>query len=323
MDNINIFKSNQNLNMLWEVLLDELNINANNTKMKNNIKTVFDTNINLFLINANKTAPIMLLNKQFLGQVVLAVNQLIPTIKQENNIKKITITNEEIIEPYKIEDIHASRQTDFEKEVERKKAELESYLIPPKPINLDFSDNNQMNLKITEIGPLLAEKMAERNLELEKIQNMNYNPSTVNPDSWLKSQETSVKKDFKPEQKKVTFEMDDSTTNIFSKLKKNTLVTVEPEIEEIQVSEKYVEQKSILLPEPKSERLIVPINNNPTTPNIPIIQNIPFIPNNELIKQLNEMNSKIDILSENINLLTNIVKSLQLGKEEEVDNLSD
>ena len=62
----------------------------------------------------------MELNKNFLSQVVLAVNRLFPNIKQEQNIKRITISDEEIAEPYKIEDIQASRQIKFEKEVDLK-----------------------------------------------------------------------------------------------------------------------------------------------------------------------------------------------------------
>jgi len=312
--------------MLWEVLLDELNINSNNIKLISNIKTVFDSNINPFLLRANKTSAIMVLNKQFLGQVVLAVNRLFPTLKQDQVIKKITITNEEILEPYKIEDIHASRQSNFEKEVEKKKIELETYMIPNKPQNLDFSDNNTNNPlinKITEMGPLLAEKMAERNLELEQIQNTNYNSSTVNPEMWLKSLETSVKtdnKDIRINPKKVSFINEEETTKtIFQKLKKSQPVSIDDPItltiveNTNNISDKYIEQKSMPLPEQKSENIqrnILPNTNS-------IIQNIPMIPNYEFIKQLNEMNSKIDSLYEIVSTLTNSIKSLSFLKEKD------
>jgi len=326
MSNITNFSTKQNLIMLWEVLLDELNINSNNIKLISNIKTVFDSNINPFLLRANKTSAIMVLNKQFLGQVVLAVNRLFPTLKQDQVIKKITITNEEILEPYKIEDIHASRQSNFEKEVEKKKIELETYMIPNKPQNLDFSDNNTNNPlinKITEMGPLLAEKMAERNLELEQIQNTNYNSSTVNPEMWLKSLETSVKtdnKDIRINPKKVSFINEEETTKtIFQKLKKSQPVSIDDPItltiveNTNNISDKYIEQKSMPLPEQKSENIqrnILPNTNS-------IIQNIPMIPNYEFIKQLNEMNSKIDSLYEIVSTLTNSIKSLSFLKEKD------
>ena len=328
MSNISNFTTKANLTMLWEILLDELNLNSNNIKLISNIKTVFDSNINPFLLRANKNSNIMHLNKQFLGQVVLAVNRLFPTLKQDQNIKKITITDEEILEPYKIEDIHASRQTNFEKEVERKKIELETYLVPNKPKNLDFSDNNTnnpLNGKILEIGPLLAEKMAERSFDLEQIQNTNYNASSINPETWLKSKETSIKTDAKEmnttiiNQKKVSFSDIESTKSIFEKLKKNINepimdanlidqsiidLNLVNNIENINNSDKYIEQKSMALPDYKTEVL-----QRNSLPNInPIIQNIPIIPNNEFIKQLNEMNCKIDSLYEIVNSLVNSIK---------------
>lgn len=325
--------------MLWEILLDELNINSNNIKLISNIKTVFDSNINPFLLRANMNSNIMFLNKQFLGQVVLAVNRLFPTLKQDQNIKKITITDEEILEPYKIEDIHASRQSNFEKEVERKKIELETYLVPNKPKNLDFSDNNTnnpLNSKIIEMGPLLAEKMAERSFDLEQIQNTNFNASSINPETWLKSTETSVKTDTKEmntsniNQKKVSFSDIESTKSIFEKLKKNINepimvpnlidqsiidLNLVNNIENVNNSDKYIEQKSMALPDYKTEilpRNLLP-NINPISNSIN--QNIPIIPNNEFIKQLNEMNCKIDGLVEIVNSLANSIKMSMQIKE--------
>jgi len=129
---MNNFTNNANLELLWDVLLDELNINTtnkslvNNITLVNNIKIVFDTNIKHFTLKTNPTLHIMELNKQFLSQVVMAVNKLFP---KEQNIKRITISNEEIKEPYKIEDIHSSRQSEFDKEFEKKRIELDNYMI--------------------------------------------------------------------------------------------------------------------------------------------------------------------------------------------------
>ena len=123
MSNLSQFNNKKNMSLLWDVLLDELCVNINNKSLVNNIRTVFESNINPFTVRTNPKTSIMELNKQFLSQVVLSVNRLFPNFnesRQEQNqiIKRIKITNEEVYEPYKIEDIHASRQTDFEKEVE-------------------------------------------------------------------------------------------------------------------------------------------------------------------------------------------------------------
>jgi hypothetical protein len=192
MSNLQQFTNKQNINILWDVLLDELNINKSNKNLVNNIKTVFESNINPFSSRVNPKSNIMELNKQFLSQVVIAVNRLFPNLKPETNIKRITISEEELSEPYKIEDIQANRQNEFEKEVERKRIELENYMTPQKPRELDFSDRISDD-RIIEMETLIANKMNQRNLEIEHFQNEPYNTSSLDPEKWLKPKETSVK----------------------------------------------------------------------------------------------------------------------------------
>ena len=175
------FTNKENLNLLWNVLLDEFNINNSNKQLINNIKIVFENNINPFILKANPRSNIMELNKLFLSQVVLAVNKLLTNANANananaNNVfKRITISDEDIVnEPYKIEDIQASRQNDFDKSLEQKRLDLENYMTPQKPKALNFSDNKS-DSKITSMDSIIAEKMAERNLEIEQLHNSNFN----------------------------------------------------------------------------------------------------------------------------------------------------
>lgn len=361
MSSLSQFTNKQNLKLLWEVLLDELHINISNKSLISNIRTVFESNINPFASRANPKVPIMELNKQFLSQVVLAVNRLFPNMKQEQNIKRITISDEEvsdshILEPYKIEDIHASRQSDFEKEVERKRMEMENYMTPQKPRELDFSDRNSDG-KIKAMDSLVADKMAQRNLEIEQFQNSNYN-SSMDPDTWLTPKETSVKNEktqieqkpiiknnqnsrlkhisidsnnnitlsideIEPKNKKVSWDDQESTISIFNKLKKQPIVDVESKINTIkdnitQNDEKqYIEQKSMPLPQVKQEEIIRNQSTLPTTNNEPII------PKTEIVKQLNEMNKKIDNLYEMIYKLTNLMEKSNNTEILEINNSSD
>lgn len=310
------FVNKNNLELLWEVLLDELNINKTNTNLMSNVKIIFDSNISLFLSRCNPKSNILDLNKQFLSQVLLAVNQLIP----QQNINRINITDEEVLDPYKIEDIQAARQTDFEREFERKKMELENYMTPSKPKELDFSDKNFTQLEAMD--SLLANKMAERNLDFTSFKD---NSSTnISPEQWLTPKKTSINSEKMEEsqyimsknQKKVSFNENTSFNNtsyneasnislkinepssldIFQKLKKTNLqndhnFTVE--------QTKYQQQQSIILP--KQEEVL---KNEKAQLNQNIQQNVPIIPNSEIIKQLNEMNCKIDKLFEMVIKLT-------------------
>ena len=342
MSNLSQFTNKQNMNLLWDVLLDELHINANNKSVMTNVRAVFEGNIKPFTSKSNPKSPIMELNKQFLSQVVLAVNRLFPNFtfggesKQEQNIKRITITNEEVSEPYKIEDIHASRQSDFEKELERKRIDLDTYMTPQKPRELDFSDRG-LDGKITAMDSLVAEKMAQRNLEIEQFQSGAHNTSGVDPEKWLKPSETSVKgektnslKNQNQNQnqnrlkhiniddknnisltiqenktpKKVSWDdnniTDEPTINIFQKLKKQP-----NSLEDDQ--KKYVEQQSRPLPEVKQEQIIRDV--------ISTSQITPIIPKNEMAKQLNEMNEKIDNLYEMVTKLTNLVQDVLIKND--------
>ena len=311
------FKTTQNLSLLWDVFLDELQVSHTNKELMANIRSVFESNIGPFTARANQNASIMELNKQFLKQIVLAVNRLFPYLKQ---MKKITITDEEVSSPYKIEDIHASRQSDFEREVEKKQMEMDSYLTLKKPQQVNFSDNNY-DEKIGSMELLISEKIAQRNSEIL--------PPIQESDQWLQPKETSVKaeKMFNYNSnnnntnnnsnnnnnfnnntnnntnnrlkhinidtnnnvvlKKVTW-TDEPTNNIFQKLKKMP--------EETNTTKQYVEQQSIALPEVKQE-----IMNRPT------IQ--PIIPKNELATQINELNKKIDAMYEMLVKLTTYIEN--------------
>jgi hypothetical protein len=215
------FTTNKNLTMLWEVLLDELHINKspNSSAIVQNIQTVFDGNISLFTTRANPNAGIMNLNKQFLNQVLIAVNQLFPNLKQEQQIKLINISDEVLEEPYKVEDIHSARQTNFEKQVTNKRLEFESSINVKKPPVVDFKDKTEPEIKITEMEALIAETMAKRKFDIDQIQNVNINTKA-----------SLIKKVSFDENKNITLHIEEiqneneidqlDTYNIFSKLKK-------------------------------------------------------------------------------------------------------
>jgi predicted DNA-binding protein (UPF0251 family) len=183
------FLNKQNLKLLWDVLLDELLIDPNNKPIITNIRTVFESNIQPFTkntsINTNLNGKMQLvnLNKQFLSQVLIAVNRLFPNLKQEQDFKRIQISSEEV-SPYKIEDIREVRQDNFEKQVSIKRADFENYLNLNKPKELDFSEKIDDD-KITEMDTLIAETVARRKFDIEQIQNT---VVTEDPENWLQPQ---------------------------------------------------------------------------------------------------------------------------------------
>lgn len=182
------FVKRENIELLWDVLLDELCIDVNNKQMAGNIRVVFEKNINPFISNVNPTTSLVELNKTFLKQIMIAINKLFPNLR---NMKKIQIGDEFSDKPYKIEDIHSVRQNNFEKQLEQKRMDFEVSINPSKPNEMDFSDKFQ-ETKITSMDTLIAETLAKRNFDIEQIQYGNYN-NTTQPSDWLSPKETSLK----------------------------------------------------------------------------------------------------------------------------------
>ena len=167
------FLTKQNIELLWDVLLDELRIESNNKQIFTNVRSIFESNINPFTKNTNVNINTQLvnLNKQFLSQVVMAVNRLFPSLKQEQEFKRIQISSEEaqLVELYKVEDIREERRDHFEKQVNKKRIEFENSINQHKPAELDFSEKIDDG-KIKEMDTLIAETVARRKFDIEQIQ---------------------------------------------------------------------------------------------------------------------------------------------------------
>ena len=215
---IETFLGQDNIHMLWSVLITELNINSNNSSMMTNIETIFNTNINMFRNKTNLNAPLMMLNKQFLQQVITAIHKLVPNIQQETQFKKINI-GENVSDPYKVEDIHASRQTDFDRQLKLKQTEFDNTVNFMKPAEIDFTEKIK-DEKISHMDTLIAETMARRNLELDttfaSLPNPNANISlNINEEPTKKISPDNVKDLLQSNFKKTKYvNLDETGTNI-------------------------------------------------------------------------------------------------------------
>jgi len=275
------FINNKNLSMLWEVLLDELQLNTPKSgPIIQNIKTVFDGNIDLFKTRANPNMGLMSLNKQFLNQVLIAVNQLFPNLKQEQMLKRINIGDEVIDEPYRVEDIQNARQSDFEKQVLNKRNEFDNMINQKKPNPIDFSDKGEPELKITEMEALIAETMAKRKFDIEQLQDQNITTKNI-----VKSIPKSEK----------TVSFNDNITHI----------------ENYQDNNNNNNNNNITIVVDENEENIINSNNifsklkKNTKPQIILENTIDF--KNEIIK----LDKKIDILNEKIDKLFTIIEYIK------------
>ena len=226
---MNQFMNNENMSLLWEVLLDELQIANDDKNMQSNVKIVFDSNISPFTnsMKHNNTVNLVNMNKQFLSQVFIAVNSLFPKEQRVQQIKKIKISDNEIEGPYNVEDIKHARQTDFEKQFNQKRNEFEESITLKKPKDVDFA-YKQTDEKITEMDNLIKETMKQRNFEINTIQNAYALDNKTT--EWLNVKVNDSFKQKNIDTKSVTWkdniilniteQSEISTPNIFNKLKK-------------------------------------------------------------------------------------------------------
>jgi hypothetical protein len=216
--NVSKFLNKQNLNLLWDVLLDELRIDPTNKTVLTNIRTVFESNIQPFTKNTSINSNIQLvnLNKQFLSQVLIAVNRLFPNLKQEQDFKRIQISSEEVVNPYKIEDIHEARKDDFENQLKIKRNEFENSINLQKPKEMDFTEKIDDG-KIKEMDALIAETIARRNFDIEQINKVT-NLNIEDPENWLNPQKITKNTNEKSQEPKKNKDQNNDL-NFYSKLK--------------------------------------------------------------------------------------------------------
>lgn len=309
MNNIQQFKKKDNISILWIVLLDEIRVLGSETNILNSIKQIFDKNINLFIGNANNSNTLIELNKQFLVQIISAINVLFPHLKERSNMKSITIYPDEVkSELYKIEDIQESRKKDFDINFEKRKSEFEHYMVGNRPQEVDFSDKNT-DIEIKPIENLIAEKIAERNVELNTLKNSNIEIQNITPEMDKKSNISLSINDKVEGVKHVSW--NSNTINETELIPRNIFDTLK--IKKTDVSERqYVEQESSVLPEVKRDVYV----RNKTTFSQPINDSF----RSELLEQMSNMNKKIDSL---ISLVDKLTKKLNISVDELDINTND
>jgi hypothetical protein len=176
----NKFLSDANVQMLWEVLIDEDSITKDKRTQDAFVRTLPEF---YEREKPNTQKSLIDLNKQFISVMMKLLSQDV----QNNSHKKILITQE---------DIQLDRVSHFEQELGKKQNEFTQAMAIPVPETPVFKDNIK-DEPITEINMIIQRTIAERNLEIDKIHK---SANRVDAENWLKSAPTSIKEE-KAEQK--------------------------------------------------------------------------------------------------------------------------
>ena len=174
------FLSDTNVQMLWEVLIDENTILKDRRTQETFVKTLPE------FYEREKSKPqttLIGLNKQFISLMLNLLRQ--PPTQVTRTIppaKKILITQEEL---------QNDRTSLFEEELNKKQQEFTSAMSVPVPTTPVFTDNTK-DAPLTEMNMIIQRTIAERNLELDKFYK---SANKADAENWLKSAPTSIKEE--------------------------------------------------------------------------------------------------------------------------------
>jgi len=201
---INDFLEKENLELLWEVLIDEPLIKqlCDSVIKYKTLMHIFQSNLNeFFMAEKNNCNNLIELNKKY---ILLIINYVIktnnnnqPAMPSQNpymttQYKKIKIHDDEPVkQSITFEDIHNDRMNFFEKELTKKQEEFTNAMTLPVPPVPNFSDN--LDQPMSEIELEIKRIQEQRNYDIEMINNTNKNSNASNDANWLKPQETSIK----------------------------------------------------------------------------------------------------------------------------------
>lgn len=134
-------------------------------KKKDHFYKAFTENLTYFYENEKEKGQnlnLTNLNKKFLTSMLKVIRNESNFIPNQKHISKS--------ENYKIEDIQSERLQTFDKQLTQKKKEFESYSSQKKPPIPNFTETLE-NDKIRNIDELLAQQMAQRNLDFLPVDN--------------------------------------------------------------------------------------------------------------------------------------------------------
>lgn len=181
------FNDTSNINMLWEILLESEGsfIMKNNGQYAQAIQKQFlNITKNFNEVEKDSGISLMMMNKKI---IAVLINEWIPMLKkQEQEIQKPTINK---LEPvlFTAEEIQQSRKTEFEKDFATKQNEFKTAMANPVPSTVDFKEKNDE--PIGEMEKLIAETIAQRNFDINQLQN----PNKEEAEKWLQSVKTTTK----------------------------------------------------------------------------------------------------------------------------------
>lgn len=210
--------TNENKEMLWELLRDNQAFKGLTNTQYNNVITIFNTTLNQ-TTTANK--PLMELNKEFISSMLQQLNSIKMNTLQDN-------VKNNIVDPKVLthEEIQKQKRSEFENNLEKRQSEFTKYMKIHVPDTIDFGDNIKEE-PITNVDSLIHEKMKERSYDIfdkQEEKTNNENQTTNNGNDTTNTSKKEIKNiDSEPLIKDMSKETNSSNKEeVLNKVKSNT-----------------------------------------------------------------------------------------------------
>jgi len=187
----NCFLRKENVEMIWELIADEEFTQDKTERQMMDMQNLFITDIREFYEREKSISnDLMSMNKMFIENILQKLSNVQNVQSTESTALNLREPVIELNKPQAItaEDIQASRMNEFEKQFAERQNEFSKAMtlkVPEKPFF-----NDEMDKPIGEMEDLIARTLAQRNFDIEHIQ-QNVDKEKVK--SFLMSQETSIK----------------------------------------------------------------------------------------------------------------------------------
>ena len=171
------FITNDNIEMLWDLILDTIGSNIKTNEQLSISRGFFINQAkHFFEREKSKKQNIMEMNKMFMSENIQQFQILHKQIqekelqnKKQHNISTLNNGNS-IKEILTIEDLHTERLNQFEKSLEHKQNEFQNMMNVPIPKIPNFKEDVQVEkINSTEMQNVIAKTMSERKFEMDNI----------------------------------------------------------------------------------------------------------------------------------------------------------
>ena len=202
MAQLNDFIDKENVNVLWEILVEEGVVFSNHSKK---IREIFESNmVDFYNSERSRTTSLVEMDKKYIAAMIQFLKN--PNNIQRNNqpnnpqnnhpnnysnnpqYKKIKI-EEEIKHPITFEEIQNDKRSKFETQLQEKQKEFTNALVTPVPPTPNFKDNDIYEAPpISELENEIKRMQEQRKYDLANIQ---YNEEHAKKE-WLKAIDTNI-----------------------------------------------------------------------------------------------------------------------------------